>query len=338
MLSVRMLGLAILLAGLLLGTGCSHGGAQPVTQGLGAPEISAAFWGQDSQEYQGLTRMAYTHATRQLEQALSDPSWSAAVEQQDMVNKGLLKDLEAAVILDIDETVLNNSLCYAHARFQGRDMTSRDWDEWTEMAVAPALPGAVAFVNGAMDKGVHVFMVTNRWGVEREVTAINLRRMGFNVRDKLFHLVFKNDAPSRFCHPPQGIPRDRAVSYDGWENPVCGWPYKGARRAAIARNYRILLLVGDSQGDFYSTPPEPWMDSQTYIRLLNAELTPQERFEILDTYGHFYDDRWIQLPNAYYGHWLGSRFRYRGLGPEERARVILETMEGQWREVAPAME
>src|SRR5829696_3327072 len=66
--------------------------------------LNAVAWMQASVEYEASAMQAYRAAARQLDAALADPSWTAAIEQTADASK-----LPPAVVLDVDETVLDNS-------------------------------------------------------------------------------------------------------------------------------------------------------------------------------------------------------------------------------------
>ena len=65
--------------------------------------LNATLWQQTSAEYIGLTNQVYRAARSNLDRALADTAWTAALEQ---TNDYAL--LPPAVMLDIDETVLDN--------------------------------------------------------------------------------------------------------------------------------------------------------------------------------------------------------------------------------------
>ncbi len=124
-----------------------------------------------------------------------------------------------AVIVDIDETVLDNS------PFEAKMITKNakfpdDWYEWTKLGKAKALPGSVEFLNYAASKGVDVFYITNRTSEEVEVTIKNLKLLNFPMADTL-HILTKIDESS-----------------------------KEKRRKIIAETHRIVLLIGDNLTDF----------------------------------------------------------------------------------------
>ena len=74
-------------------------------------DLDGVLWMQTSGEFEAITRQTYRLAESNLGDALVDPSWTASTEQQQMFAKKPqeLAKLPPAVILDVDETVLNNT-------------------------------------------------------------------------------------------------------------------------------------------------------------------------------------------------------------------------------------
>lgn len=125
-----------------------------------------------------------------------------------------------AVIVDIDETVLDNSPNNATDAVSGRTFTPSEWKKWTALARAKALPGAVEFLNYAVSKGCEVYYISNREMDEEAATIKNLQDTGFPMADAA-HVV-----------------------------PMEGTSDKTARRAEVAKSHYIALLVGDQLTDF----------------------------------------------------------------------------------------
>ena len=86
----------------LLGLVCACSAPREVTHSSSA--LDAALWVQQSAEYQAIAVQTYQLARQRLAEALSDPAWTAALEQT-----GNYQQLPPAVILDVDETVLGSS-------------------------------------------------------------------------------------------------------------------------------------------------------------------------------------------------------------------------------------
>jgi 5'-nucleotidase (lipoprotein e(P4) family) len=167
----------------------------------------AVLWQQSSGERRALSYQAFTLARLMLDRDLR-------------MNRRERKP--RALIVDLDETILDNS------RFEGMLLRKRvnynqkDWTDWINRAEATAVPGAVAFLRYAASRGVRVFYITNRNDVQKAGTATNLKKLGFpNVSDQT--LLVQTDPKNSSKEP---------------------------RRQGVGANYRIVLLMGDDLNDF----------------------------------------------------------------------------------------
>lgn len=124
-----------------------------------------------------------------------------------------------AVVVDIDETVLDNSPFEAKSILKNSDYP-KYWNEWCELAKARPLAGAVEFLNYAKSKGVVVFYITNRKINLLEATLKNLSGNGFPYADE-GHVLMRTDDSN-----------------------------KESRRNMVEANHHIFLLMGDNLGDF----------------------------------------------------------------------------------------
>lgn len=228
---------------------------------VGLEGLNATLWVQTAVEYEASALQAYELAGRMLERALADPTWTAALEQT-----GDFSELPPAVILDVDETVLDNG------PYQARLILDRDvfgpetWDAWVEERAAAPVPGALEFCVRAAERGVTVFYVTNRRAHLEEATRDNLAAHGFPLAEGVDAVMTRGET-------------------EEWDTSD-----KGPRRRAVAAGYRILLLVGDNMGDFVSA----------------AEGTVAERQEFATEHREAWGSRWITLPNPQYGSWEGA--------------------------------
>lgn len=66
--------------------------------------LNAVLWMQNATEYRGLAAQTYRAAERAMFRALETKQWTAALEQTNA-----FENLPPAVILDLDETVFDNS-------------------------------------------------------------------------------------------------------------------------------------------------------------------------------------------------------------------------------------
>jgi acid phosphatase len=213
---------------------------------------------QTALEYEASAIQAYRLGQTRLDAALEDPRWTAAIEQGADPSV-----LGPAVILDIDETVLDNS--YYQARLIRDDTTFANdtWDAWCLEARATAIPGAVEFTRYAAGRGVTVFYVSNRTAKVEQATRANLQALGFPLDRRVDTVLLRGERPE-------------------WQASA-----KGPRRAHVAASHRVVMLVGDDLGDFVA----------------DASGTPEARRAGAAQFQKWWGERWIMLPNPTYGSW-----------------------------------
>jgi 5'-nucleotidase (lipoprotein e(P4) family) len=205
-------------------------GAITIALGLGPAQaqdpqpsdmLLATLWTQRSVEYKGNALTVYALGKLRLDQALADRKWTAAPAEQ----KGDFASLPPAVVLDVDETVLDNSLYQVWMMKAGKTFSTKTWNEFCDAQVSRAIPGAVEFTKYADAKGVKLFYVTNRGAEVEKSTRENMEKLGFPMGGNVDTFLMQNERPD-------------------WGSA------KGTRRAVIAKDYRIVLNFGDNFGDF----------------------------------------------------------------------------------------
>ena len=184
------------------------------------PNLDATLWIQTSSEYAAVSRSVYLAAARDLPTLLSDSATSAALEQG-----GDFSSLPPAVILDVDETVLDNSPYQARLLITGQPYDSDTWAAWVDEGNAAPVPGALEFAEAATRLGISVFYVTNRRHSQEAATRLNLVALGFPVRDDLDAVLTRDERPE-------------------WSRA------KSSRRAVVASTHRVVILLGDDLNDF----------------------------------------------------------------------------------------
>jgi 5'-nucleotidase (lipoprotein e(P4) family) len=157
---------------------------------------------QQAAEYRALCYQAFNFASLRLDQMVKT------------------KAKKLAIITDLDETILDNSYQQAELIMKNENYTSKSWKEWTDMSAATAVPGAVAFLQKAKQKGVTIFYISNRDTTEIASTLINLQKLKLPNADTN-HMLFLANTSS-----------------------------KEARREIVMKKYNVVMLLGDNLNDF----------------------------------------------------------------------------------------
>jgi len=165
---------------------------------------TAILWEQHSGEYRALAFQAFNFARLSLD----------AILLKDTVER------PKCVIVDIDETMLDNSPFQGYELRKGFSYNEKDWNNWTSKGIADTVPGALSFIKYAASRGVETFYVSNRMVTEHDGTLKNLVDKGFPFADDA-HLLLKSTTSD-----------------------------KEPRRQLIMSKYNVLLLCGDNLSDF----------------------------------------------------------------------------------------
>ena len=246
----------------------------------GIEQLNATLWMQTSPEYRAGTEQVYRLAT---ERIANPAPGSAALEQLGVPAEQLAR-LPTAVILDLDETVLDNTVYQARLIRDRAIYQTKTWGEWVVAGQAEAVPGAREFIAAARRLGHTVFYVSNRDCTvppgtpadpcpAKTATMRNLVALGIDQRADPDRMLLRGEKPE--------------------------WATKTQRRSFIAASYRIIAMVGDDLGDFV----EPRVFAGDRAQL-------DWRFGV----------NWFVLPNPIYGSWTnaypGNAEKYAGLRTE----------------------
>ena len=180
--------------------------------------LLAVLFKRTSAEYKANTFQAYASAQRNIDKALADKSWTALLNQ-----KNGYESLPPAVILDIDETVLDNSEHQVRSIKNGTNYPV-GWKEWVSEESAGALPGVKEYLSYAASKGIKIFYVTNRTHDLEEYTRNNIKALGLPLDNDRDVLLMKNEK--------------------GWASD------KTSRRDLIKKDFRVIQIFGDQLDDF----------------------------------------------------------------------------------------
>ncbi|MGH8242008.1 MAG: 5'-nucleotidase, lipoprotein e(P4) family [Steroidobacteraceae bacterium] len=237
----------------------------------------ATLWIRSSSEFRAASETIYRAAGEALAEGLADSAWTAEPTQS-----GDFSELPPAIVMDIDETVLDNSEPQAEMLLKGLcfDEFPKAWDDWVAQRRAPAVPGAAEFIRAArtmtdrQGRAVRVFFITNRECIPRagnesscpqqDDTAANLEALGLGGQTLAEDLMLKSERPD-------------------WESE------KLSRRQAVASGHRVVLNVGDDLADFLPG-------------VRRASVADRDRARC--AHDAHWGRRWFMIPNPMYGSWL----------------------------------
>ncbi len=136
-------------------------------------------------------------------------------------NMGLAKESKPfAVVLDIDETVLDNSPYSLNLIKTNTQYTPETWAEWVTKADAKALPGVKNYIEYCEQNAISVFYISNRSAALLNATLKNLESLGLPFADEAHVLLMQDESD------------------------------KTPRRDLLEREYNVLLYIGDNLLDF----------------------------------------------------------------------------------------
>jgi 5'-nucleotidase (lipoprotein e(P4) family) len=174
-----------------------------------------------------------------------------------------------AIVVDIDETILNNSPFEGWLYISDNSYTDSRMNYWIKDTIAQPLPGAVDFLDHVNKLGCEIFYVSNRNKYTELIpTLLNLKKFKLPCADEA-HLMLK-------------------------DTTITGDSNKERRRLLIENelNYEILLLCGDQVTDFYKAFN------------ITSNSSKEEIQDSLMKYQDLFGTRFIILPNPMYGDWL----------------------------------
>ncbi len=241
-------------------------------------ELSMAVsWMQNSAEYRELCYQAYNVALERVE---------AAVKAHKPGDKPL------AIVLDADETVLDNSAFEAGLIGTDNAYSTPLWTEWCKAADAVAMPGAAEYLQAVDKLGVAIFYVTNRsMDSQYEGTAKNMKAIGFPQADAE-HLLLKTDTSN-----------------------------KQPRFDKVMETYDVVVFMGDNAGDLPIGTYHKGQDERNAI--IDAKKAEFGRRFIALPNPSYGDWEPALLKKGNFGD-------YWKLTPEEKSKVRQETMR-TWR-------
>ncbi|MFT2089686.1 5'-nucleotidase, lipoprotein e(P4) family [Paraglaciecola sp. 2405UD69-4] len=218
-------------------------------------------WQTQSKEYQLITRGVYQKAEQQLVNVASESGpW--------------------VVVMDVDETVLDNSAYQVMLDTTGGQYSSETWASWIESKQATLVPGAADFMKKVYAMGGKVALVTNREKKQDAATWENL--------SKFIPVTFENTCLMGRTQADKDAINETSIVND-----------KDLRRQQITSGEVDCFSEQGEQTSWHSGHTIV-MQIGDNIEDVNGVTQENANVDALET--RLYKDIFI-LPNAMYGSW-----------------------------------
>ncbi|CAN2924796.1 5'-nucleotidase, lipoprotein e(P4) family [Streptococcus dysgalactiae] len=159
---------------------------------------------------------------------------------------GQATDKPYSIVLDIDETVLDNSPYQAKNILEGTSFTPESWDVWVQKKEAKPVAGAKEFLQFADQNGIQIYYISDRSASQVDATMENLQKEGIPVQGR-DHLLFLEE----------------------------GVKSKEARRQKVKETTNLIMLFGDNLVDFADFSKKSEEDRTALLSELQEEFGRQ---------------------------------------------------------------
>lgn len=244
-------------------------------QQLNEQSVLALNWMQQSGEYVALAHQAFNTAKI---------AFDSAVERE-------VKN--PAVVVDIDETVLDNSAYQAGLIDTNNVFNPSDWNDWVRHKEAKAIPGSVEFVNHVNANGGKIFFVSDR--AESSTNISNNNDLELATIENLKAIGFTGASDRSVL-----LKGEFSQTIEGKEDTS-----KQFRREAVENGsadglkHNIVVLVGDNLNDFDNLAGETNSQRRALVKARKSQYGVFNAIKQKDGF----EPAYIILPNPVYGAW-----------------------------------
>lgn len=224
-------------------------------------KLASNLWLQTSAEYRACCLQTFQCGEARLESLLksADP-----------------KPARPAVVMDLDETVLDNSAFQSFLYRHNLTYSNALWAEYEASYPQDVtlVPGAKQFIAKAESLGVTVIYITNRLETYSKSTISALQRLQISTKNIDSRLYLRA--------------QDGSVD-------------KAARREAVSTRYNVLLHFGDSLRDFSESFAASKLTRESTAEEYQKAI--QARLALTDEVAGHWGTDWFVIPNPVYGEW-----------------------------------
>jgi len=191
-----------------------------------------------SKEYPLLSSYVYQQATAALPQSFNHQKTSAVI------------------VMDVDETVLDNSLYQEERELQGLGYSPESWNAWIKREEATLVPGVRQFLDAVVEKGGKVALITNRDKAFDQYTWNNLLAVGLPLTPENTCIIGRLPADKAAVDHLDVInDKDRRRNAVTQGSPDCSVTNEVASKS-WSKPHNIIMQIGDNIEDFQGITQE----------------------------------------------------------------------------------
>ncbi len=297
-----------------------------------APFLYAVAWQQTSAELAAISYQTYNTAERVIQAKIDGGNYKMRdgrlfEETVSIASDGtyFLESKPLAIILDLDETVFDNSTYEAFSTLQPGSYDNGYWTLFCEYQSLDArarreMPGAVNFLKKCISWGVTPIYITNRDPEDREFTIKTVQAMGIaSPYVSIDEQLITRDKARDKQNAKDLVAKLKLNSDDPLAKELLGNASdKAGRRRLVEAKYKVLAWFGDN---LYDHPV--MVDSS----LKGKEALAARDKEVDELSGRFGVDLFV-LPNPTYGSWC------KPLIFPHKSKSVIDTLDdagfGEW--------
>ena len=170
-------------------------------------------WVVNSNEYEALCNQTYYMASLQLDKIL----------------KKNRKNRNLAIVMDLDETVLDNSQYQVENNKKNQTFNMDSWSDWVLREEAKLVPGVKKFINKIRKNNIQLIFISNRMHKRLRATKNNMKKIGLHSKNDIY-LLRKNK------NDKKNIRRQEI--------------YNSSGRMKEFKSFKVVQYFGDAMGDF----------------------------------------------------------------------------------------
>ena len=138
-------------------------------------------------------------------------------------------DSNSCIVMDLDETVLDNSKYQIDLTKKGKSYNPQSWSEWVNLKEAELVPGAKNFIDNVKKTNVRIVFLSNRMDKNKIPTIENMEKLSIVDNDDIF-LLRLNKEDKKY------VRRSEIINGDG--------------RFSEIGPLKVLAYFGDAKHDF----------------------------------------------------------------------------------------